>query len=196
MNPQIRYAMLVDCGRCTGCHTCSVACKAENNVPLGCWRSWVKQVEKGAFPRVRRRNIPLLCNNCEEPICATVCPVKATYQREDGVVLVDQHRCIGCRYCMAACPYDVRYLNPLTGTVQKCTWCHHRLEAGLVPACVDVCPTSARRFGDLTDPKGLLAGALSSAPTQRLRPEMGTGPMVFYIDLDPHAALHRQRTSP
>jgi tetrathionate reductase subunit B len=161
-----------------------VACKRENNVPLGVWRSWVKQVEKGSYPYVRKAFLPLLCNNCESPICVTVCPVKASYQREDGLTLVDPHRCIGCRYCMAACPYDVRYINPLLPIVQKCDWCVHRLDQGLRPACVEACPTNARYIGNVRDPQSEIYRLIHSNPVMVMKPEMNTSPMVYYINAD------------
>ena len=187
----VRYGVIVDLRKCIGCHTCSVACKRENNVPLGVWRSWVKQIEKGSYPHVRKAYLPLLCNNCENPICVTVCPVKASYQRPDGIVMVDPHRCIGCRYCMAACPYDMRYVNPLTPIVQKCCWCDHRVDQGLKPACVQACPTQARIFGDLNDPNGEMVRILAGNPVQVNKPEMGTYPKVFYIEADLDA-LHKK----
>lgn len=178
--------MVIDLRRCIGCHSCSVACKAENDVPLGVFRSWVKVVLKGRYPNVSKAFLPSLCNNCEDPICLKNCPVEATYQREDGIVMVDPHRCIGCKYCMASCPYDVRYVNPLKRIVQKCTFCHHRVDTGLLPACVETCLGRARIFGDLNDPNSEISQVLGSNPVQVLKPEMGTDPRVYYImpDLD------------
>ena len=107
-----RYAMVIDLRKCVGCHACTVACKSENNVPLGVNRSWVEELETGKFPNVSRHRLPCLCNHCKNPSCLKVCPVKATYQLEDGTVLVDYKRCIRCKYCIAACPYDARFINP------------------------------------------------------------------------------------
>jgi len=179
-----RYAMLIDLRRCIGCHTCSVACKSANDVPLGVWRSWVKQIEKGTYPYVIKSFLPSLCNQCENPVCVTVCPTKASYKRKDGIVLIDPHRCIGCRYCMAACPYDVRYVNPLKRIVQKCDFCVHRIEVVIPPACVVACPVNARIFGDLNDPNSEIARLMATHPVQVLKPEMATKPQVFYIDAD------------
>lgn len=179
-----RYAMLIDLRRCIGCHTCSVTCKSINNVPLGVWRSWVKQIEKGTYPQVTKSFLPLLCNQCENPVCVTVCPTKASYRREDGIVLIDPHRCIGCRYCMAACPYDVRYVNPLKRIVQKCDFCVHRIDAGIPPACVEACPVNARIFGDLNDPNSDIAKLIATNPVNVLKPEMATKPHIFYIGAD------------
>ncbi len=190
---QVRYGMVIDLRKCLGCHTCSVACKQENGVPLGSWRSWVKQVEKGHYPHVRKSYLPLLCNNCENPICVTVCPVKASYRRQDGIILVDPHRCIGCRYCMAVCPYDARYVNPRVNIVEKCYWCEHRMDQGLKPACVQACPTQARAFGDLNDHGSEIARLLSANPVQVVKPEMGTYPKVFYIEADLDALRTERR---
>lgn len=181
---KVRYGFLIDLRRCIGCQTCEVTCKMENDVHLGVWRSWVKKVEKGSYPHTRQKFLPLLCNNCEQPICVTVCPVRANRQRPDGIVTFDPHRCVGCRYCMAACPYQVRYLHPLKGIVEKCNWCHHRVDAGLEPACVVSCPTGARVFGDLNDPDSAISKLIADNDVAVIQPEMGTDPKVFYIDFD------------
>ena len=116
----IQYAMVIDTRRCIGCHACTVSCKSENDVPLGHNRCWVEYTEKGSFPNVDRSFLPRLCNHCSQPACVDVCPTGATYKRkEDGIVVVDDDICIGCKYCVHACPYDARYLNPVTGTVDK-----------------------------------------------------------------------------
>lgn len=181
---KVRYGMVIDLRRCIGCHSCSIACKSENNVPLGVFRSWVKQIEKGRYPRVMRAFLPSLCNNCEKPICVKNCPVNASYQRDDGIVMIDIHRCIGCRYCIASCPYDARYLDPIKHIVQKCFWCYHRIDAGLEPACVDTCIGRARIFGDLNDIESEVSRLIASNAVQVLKPEMDTEPRVFYIQAD------------
>ena len=178
---QKRMAMVIDLRKCVGCHACAVACKAEFNVPLGVWRSWVKQVEQGRYPNTRRFFLPRLCNHCQKPLCVEACPTKASWQREDGAVLVREERCVGCRLCMAACPYDARFYHPETHIVGKCTFCVHRVEQGPGPACVNTCQGRARTFGDLNDPHSEVARLVASQPTQVIKPEMGTEPQVFYI---------------
>ena len=189
---KVRYGFLIDLRKCIGCQTCEVTCKMENDVHLGVWRSWVKKVEKGEYPRTTRKFLPLLCNNCENPICVTVCPVRANRRRPDGIVTFDPHRCVGCRYCMAACPYQVRYIHPLKRIVEKCNWCHHRIDAGMQPACVENCPTGARVFGDLRDPQSEISRFLAKHDTAVLLPEMGTKPQVYYIDFDEQVFATKQ----
>ena len=179
-----RLAVLVDLRKCIGCNTCAMACKSENDVPLGVWRSWVKRVEKGRYPHCGEFFLPILCNNCEDPICVTVCPVNAGIKRTDGIVYIDPHRCIGCRYCMASCPYGVRYIHPTKKIAEKCYWCHHRVDAGLVPACVEACPTGTLLFGDLNDPESEISRAVAENAVQVIKPESGTEPQTFYIGLD------------
>jgi len=125
-----------------------------------------------------------LCNHCEDAPCEKVCPVEATWRADDGTILVDYDRCIGCKYCMAACPYEARYVNPITHTADKCTFCYHRVEEGLQPACVATCVSGARVFGDLNDPTSEVHKLVALKNTQVLKPEMGTGPQVYYIDGD------------
>ncbi len=181
---EVRYSMVIDLRRCIGCHSCSVACKSENDVPLSVFRSWVKIIEKGKYPNVSRSFLPSLCNNCEQPICVQNCPTKASYQREDGIVMVDPHKCIGCKYCIASCPYDVRFVNPIKRIVQKCYFCNHRVDAGIAPACVVTCLGRARVFGNIKDPKSEISQLLATNPVQVLKPEMATKPQVFYIGVD------------
>jgi len=184
-----RYGFLIDLRRCIGCRTCQVACKAENDVPLGVYRTWVKEVEKGTYPRARRQFTPILCNQCEEPACTTVCPVVATYSLPNGIVYIDPHRCIGCRYCMAACPYAVRFIHPERNVAEKCDWCWPRVREGFgPPACVSACPTGAMVFGDLNDPGSEISRILAREPVAVLKPETGNGPRVYYIALDDAAA--------
>lgn len=189
--------MIIDLTRCTGCQACAIACKAEHNVRLGGFRSQVSSVESGVFPKAKRFSIPRLCNHCSDSSCQKVCPTGATYEREDGIVAIDKDKCIGCRYCMVACPYDARYFNwdreetedlaRTPGTVDKCDFCSVRLDKGLVPACVQTCPAVCRFFGDANDPQSEVSRLLAKHPTQTLLPEMGTKPNVYYIGLDAKA---------
>ena len=181
----VHYAMVIDTRRCIGCHGCSVACKTENDVPVGVTRCWVEYVEKGEFPNVTRHFLPRLCNQCSEPQCVDVCPTGATYKREeDGIVVVDADKCIGCKYCVLACPYDARYINPQTGTADKCDFCLHRVVNGVVPSCVNTCQGRARIFGDMNDPDSEVARLIATEAVTVLRSGIGTKPNVFYIGAD------------
>ncbi|MHA1545328.1 MAG: sulfate reduction electron transfer complex DsrMKJOP subunit DsrO [Alphaproteobacteria bacterium] len=180
-----RYGMVIDVRRCIGCHACTVACKAEFDVPLGENRTWVEYVEKGVYPNVGRSFLPRLCNHCSEPPCVSVCPTDATYKREqDGIVVIDDGLCIGCKYCIQACPYDARFLNPVTGVADKCDFCIHRVSQGLVPSCVNTCVGGARIFGDLADPDSNVSKLIATNEVTVLRREMGTLPNVYYIGAD------------
>ncbi len=176
------YGFLIDQSKCIGCHACSTACKSENQVPLGVYRTWVKYTETGTYPDVRRRFQVTRCNHCANPPCARICPVSAMYQREDGIVEFDPSICIGCKSCMQACPYDSIYLDPETNTAAKCHFCGHRLDVGLEPACVVVCPEHAILAGDLTDPASEISQKLAIAQATVRKPEQGTGPKLFYIN--------------
>ena len=179
-----RWAMVVDLRRCVGCRACTVACKSENNVPDGVFRTWLRFEEVGEYPDTRPRYLPVFCNHCDNPPCVPVCPVLATYKRDDGLVLIDYEKCIGCGYCIQACPYGARHLNPVQKTADKCTLCVHRLEAGQKPACVTTCIGGALTIGDLNNPTSEVSQLLAKFPVQTLKPEQGTDPMFFYIGLD------------
>jgi Fe-S-cluster-containing dehydrogenase component/formate-dependent nitrite reductase membrane component NrfD len=180
----VRYGFVIDHRRCIGCHACTVACKEENRVPLGAFRTWVKYVEKGTFPDTRRYFSVLRCNHCDDAPCVTICPTVALYRRPDGIVDFDSRRCIGCKSCMQACPYDALYIDPDTNTAAKCHYCAHRLEVGLEPACVIVCPERAIVAGDLDDPRTEIARLVAREQVEVRKPEQGTRPKVFYVGAD------------
>jgi len=191
---KVQYGMVIDVRRCIGCHACTVACKSEFDVPLGENRTWVEYVEKGTYPSVGRSFLPRLCNHCSEPPCVNVCPTNATYKREqDGIVVIDDGLCIGCKYCILACPYDARFLNPVTGFADKCDFCIHRVSQGLVPSCVNTCVGGARIFGDLGDPDSNISKIIASNHVTVLRRGMGTLPNVYYIGADYTDELDAQR---
>ena len=182
---KVQYGMLIDLRRCIGCQACTVACKAEADVPLKVTRSWVEYVEKGEYPNVGRTFLPRLCNHCSNPHCTRVCPTGATYKRpQDGIVVVDQGVCIGCLYCAQACPYGMRFLSPVTRFADKCDYCAHRVSKGLVPSCVNTCQGRARIFGDVNDVNSEIHRLISTNPVQVIRQQMGTEPNVYYIGLD------------
>jgi tetrathionate reductase subunit B len=207
----VRWGFLVDLRRCIGCNACTIACKAEFDVRLGVYRSSVGEKVSCEFPFVKRIFIPWLCNHCANPPCIENCPVdemeavhtfpdgsrtkylkRATYQRPDGVVLIDQNRCIGCGACVNDCPYGVRYLDPVKSAgglpemkaADKCTLCAHRLAEGVVPSCVNTCQGRARKVGNLKDPKSEISRLIASNQTRVLRPELKTDPQCYYIGLD------------
>ncbi len=180
----MNYGFVIDNRSCIGCHACSTACKAENEVPLGVYRTWVKYVEKGSFPNSRRSFQVTRCNHCANPPCVRICPVTAMYQREDGIVEFDPEVCIGCKACMQACPYDAIYIDPDTGTAAKCHYCSHRTEIGLEPACVVVCPTQAIISGDLDDPQSPISTLVARQNVSVRKPEQGTMPKLYYIEAD------------
>ncbi len=176
----MRYAMVIDTRLCVGCMNCVVACKTENNVPDGFCRDWITESVHGEFPNVRLQIRSERCNHCDHPPCVHCCPTGASHQREGGFVMVTKDKCIGCKACMAACPYDARFTHP-DGYVSKCTFCIHRVEQGLDPACVSVCPTHCMHFGDVDDPASEVSALLRTRAHQALLPEAGCRPHVFYL---------------
>ena len=185
----MNYGFLIRNDRCIGCHACSTACKAENEVPLGVHRTWVKTVEAGAFPDVRRHFQVTRCNHCANPPCVSICPTEAMYQRADGIVEFDMDRCIGCKACLQGCPYDAIHIDPESGTAAKCHFCAHRVELAMEPPCVVVCPEHAIIAGDLDDPDSEISRMRSEHQVTVRRPEKGTLPKLFYVD-GGEAALH------
>ena len=187
------WAKVVDHTRCIGCHACTTACKSENDVPLSVTRTYVKYVDVGQFPQTRRSFQVTRCNQCASAPCVTACPTSAMYARHDGIVDFDKSICIGCKACMAACPYDAIFINPVDHSAEKCNFCAHRIDVGLEPACVVVCPTQAILVGDLTDPRSAVNQIVNRDAVTVRRPEKETRPKLYYkgadqVTLDPLAA--------
>ncbi len=180
----MNYGFIIDNRKCIGCHACTVACKSEHDTPIGVNRTWVKYIEKGNFPNTHRAFSVMRCNHCAESPCATICPTTALYARDDGIVDFDNRRCIGCKACMQACPYDAIHIDPSNGTAAKCNYCAHRVEVGLEPPCVNVCPTHAIISGNLEDSSSEIATLLARHPVQVRKPEKGTEPKLYYIEGD------------
>ncbi len=199
----VRWGMVIDLRKCIGCQACTVACKAENLTPRGVFWNRVLKVENGKYPNVTRLFLPLHCMHCEDPPCVAACPTGASYKRPDGIVMINYDKCIGCKYCIPACPYAVRtyidepkphfpngglsqieqYRNGehRTGVVEKCTFCVQRLDNGLEPACVQTCPPNAIRFGDLDDPQSDVSRMAKASGVVQLLRESGTNPSVYYV---------------
>ncbi|MCB9556316.1 MAG: 4Fe-4S dicluster domain-containing protein [Deltaproteobacteria bacterium] len=199
-----RWGYVFDVDKCIGCCLCMHACKTENDVPESVYRTWIERyrinadhtvtVETPSKKDFRFAALPgdvikaffvaKLCNHCDNTPCTQVCPVGASYQTHDGVVLIDEQHCVGCGYCVQACPYGTRFLHPVTKVASKCTLCYHRISAGKRPACVTVCPTGARNFGDLNDPKSEVSRLIKRHRYRVLKPELGTVPRCAYLGLD------------
>ena len=200
-----RWAYVIDTSKCIGCGACVRACKQENDVPDGFVRTWVERYISGpggsyvdspkgglegfppvptAFTPTKSFFVPKMCNHCKETPCVQVCPVGASYQTKDGVVLVDGQSCIGCGYCVQACPYGSRFLHPETHTAEKCTWCYHRITKGLKPACVEVCPTSTRAFGDMLREDDPVRHTIEHERVSIMQGHLLTQPQCFYLHLD------------
>jgi Fe-S-cluster-containing dehydrogenase component/formate-dependent nitrite reductase membrane component NrfD len=191
--PQPQWGKVLDQTRCIGCHACTTACKSENLVPLGVTRTYVKHVDVGVWPQARRAHQVTRCNQCAHAPCVQACPTSAMFKRADGIVDFDKSVCIGCKACMAACPYDAIFINPEDHSAEKCNFCAHRIDAGLEPACVVVCPTEAILVGDMNDPDSRVAHYVGREALDVRRPEKETLPKVFYkgahqATLDPLAA--------
>ncbi len=204
------YGMGIQVNKCIGCGSCVRACKIENDVPREPYffRTWVERYlidsdleahvdsPKGgydSFPPLEEEEggdilrsffVPKLCNHCDKPPCVQVCPVGATFRTQEGVVLIDEGYCVGCRYCIQACPYGARYMHPEKHTADKCTFCYHRITKGLLPACVEICPTQARVFGELKSPNSPLHRMMRMTELQVLKPALNTEPKVLYSRLD------------
>ena len=211
---QRKWVMVIDLQKCIGCSACTIACKAENLLPPGVVYRPVIEEEIGEYPNVSRRWLPRPCMQCDDPPCTDVCPVNATWKREDGIVVIDYEKCIGCRYCLTACPYGARYFDfgedytdgtpekqpyeestspeygrewtrdgqgSPVGNARKCQFCIHRLDAGMLPACVTTCIGGATYFGDKNDPDSMVSELIGSPRVMRLKEEQGTNPKVYYL---------------
>ena len=203
-----RYGMVIDLKRCYGCYACVMACKTANHTPPGVMWARLLMSEVGTYPNVVRQALPVLCMHCEEPSCLEVCPTGATMKLDNGIVIVDKDKCMGCKYCIMACPYGARYsvdkwesyfpeglpLSPYEeftrkawedksgiGVATKCDFCRDRLAAGQVPACQEVCPADARVFGDLDDPASEASVLIKKYRGEVLNPEFGNVPKVYYL---------------
>src|SRR5437667_1949737 len=190
---RVQWAKVIDHTRCIGCHACTTACKSEHVVPIGVTRTYVKHVDVGVFPQVRRAHQVTRCNQCAHAPCVTACPTTAMFTRPDGIVDFDKSICIGCKACIAACPYDAIFINPEDHSAEKCNFCAHRLEVGLEPAYVVVRPTEAILIGNLRDPESRVAKFVNRDVVAGRRPEKETLPKLFYkgahqATLDPLAA--------
>jgi len=188
-----RWGKVIDQTRCIGCHACTTACKSENLVPISVTRTYVKHVDVGEYPQTRRAHQVTRCNQCAHAPCATACPTAAMFKRADGIVDFDKSICIGCKACMAACPYDAIFINPEDHSAEKCNFCAHRIDMGLEPACVVVCPVEAILVGDMHDPDSKVARIVNRDSVNVRRPEKETLPKLFYkgahqATLDPLAA--------
>jgi Fe-S-cluster-containing dehydrogenase component/formate-dependent nitrite reductase membrane component NrfD len=180
----MRYGFVIDQHRCIGCHACTVACKEEHNIALGVNRTWVKYIEKGRYPDTRRHFAVLRCNHCDDAPCIEICPTVALFRRSDGIVDFDNERCIGCKSCMQACPYDALYIDPERNTAAKCNFDASRVEMGYKPACEVVCPTQAILSGDLDDPSSLISKRVALEKVSVRKAEKGTKPKLFYVGVD------------
>ncbi len=203
----MEWGYIVDTTRCIGCGACVRACKMENGVPDSYYRTWVERYEIGEdeevqvdspdgainsfhprakqdVPPAKAFFVPKICNHCRNSACTQVCPTCASYHSPDGVVLIDRKRCVGCGYCVQACPYGCRYISHPPGTADKCTLCYHRIHKGLAPACVQACPREARLYGNLKDPESRIRKILNQRRYYLLKPDLGTNPKCYYIGLD------------
>ena len=186
-----RYAMVIDLKKCVGCQACTVACNSEWEVPIGSARTHVRATGvAGAFPNLLSTFYVAQCNHCDHPACVPPCPTGATYQAENGIVKVDRDLCIGCGYCVDACPYGARYIHPVLKKVDKCDFCAARLERGQAPACVETCIAHAKFFGDLEDRSSDVFKMVYERGARRLETaEVSIGPNVYYLGKKEHVEL-------
>lgn len=176
-----RYGMAIDLAKCVGCNACTVACQAQNE--LDEHERWIRveTKEEGRFPAATRKVLTVQCQHCGNPACVNVCPTKASYKHRDGFVLIRQDWCIGCKYCVVACPYQARVFNEHSGLTGKCIFCQPRVEKGVQPACLVACPAGARTFGDLNDPQSDVSKVINRRKSSRLRVDLRTDPNIYYL---------------
>ena len=214
----MRLGLVIDLDTCVGCHACAVACRQWNDrgqagappdvdargvAPSGTWFNRIRHFEVGEYPATQTVNMPMSCLHCEEPACVTVCPTGASYKRDDGIVLVDPDKCMGCNLCAWACPYGARELDPSAGVMKKCTLCVDRVydralpEAERQPACVLTCPTRARMFGDLDDPDSDVSKVVVERGGYAPMEELGYRPVNRYLPPRPKVTIElRGRDAP
>ena len=193
-----RYGMVIDLKKCVGCDACTVACKSEWDVADGHGRTWVKHTGiEGIFPDLISTQYVGQCNHCDTPTCIPACPTGATYQRDDGIVVVDRDLCIGCGYCVDACPYGARYIHPEFKVADKCDFCVDRLQEGLQPVCVETCTSGAKVFGDLEDRQSQVFDLVYRQGARRLQTkDVAIGPNVYYLGSDKHIDLVLEKFKP
>jgi Fe-S-cluster-containing dehydrogenase component len=176
-----RYAMTMDTKRCVGCQSCVLACKAENKLPEVMFRDWIVSETRGKFPKLSQEIRSERCNHCSRPACVGACPTGASHVNKGGTVLVTPAKCSGCKACLAACPYDARTIHPEKGYADKCTFCLHRVEKGLQPACVSICPTFSLEFGDLNDENSTVSRLIKTRKHKVLKKESGLSPNLYFL---------------
>ena len=189
MEGKAKWAMVIDVSKCVSCHACTASCRIENEVRTEENRCWVTDEEVGKYPNVHVLKIPHLCNHCETTPCVDVCPVGATGKTEEGIVFIDKEKCIGCFACDLACPYGARIKNEEDKKADKCDFCAHRLENGLLPVCISTCTTQARYFGDLNDPESIVSKLIKENKFQKLLPEENLEPNVYYLGMEDYLAM-------
>lgn len=182
MSKEVKWGMVIDVSKCISCHACTAACRIEHKVEAKDNRCWVTDEEMGKYPSIHILKLPQLCNHCENTPCVEVCPVDATGKNKEGVVYIDEEACIGCGACVAACPYEARFMDEEAKKADKCDFCAHRLANGLLPVCISTCTTQARYFGDLNDPNSMVSKLLKENDYERLKEEEGLEPNVYYIN--------------
>ncbi|MFZ5945505.1 MAG: 4Fe-4S dicluster domain-containing protein [Bacillota bacterium] len=175
-----RFAMIIDSSRCTGCNACRIACQMQWQLPPDIAYNRLEHIERGTYPQARWEIVPVQCMHCDNPPCRDVCPTGATYKRSDGLVLIDSTKCIGCKYCMAACPYGARQINE-DGVPEKCKFCNEAILEGKMPACVSTCMNEVRVFGDTENPQSKISKLIAARYVSQLLPSKGTQPRIYYI---------------